>query len=61
MTEMTELMVAHPKLAFMFANSLPVEQVAPADISNAVVFLACDDSRYVTALTLAVDAGNTAF
>lgn len=33
----------------------------PSDIANAAVFLASDDSRYVTAHTLVVDAGQTAF
>ncbi len=28
-----------------------------ADVSAAVLYLASDDSRYVTGLTLAVDAG----
>ena len=30
------------------------------DISNAVLFLASDESRYVTGLTMTVDAGATA-
>jgi NAD(P)-dependent dehydrogenase (short-subunit alcohol dehydrogenase family) len=30
---------------------------ADIDVSNAVLFLASDESRYVTGLTLAVDAG----
>ncbi|MCY4278636.1 MAG: glucose 1-dehydrogenase [Gammaproteobacteria bacterium] len=31
----------------------------PADIANAILFLACDESRYVTGHTLVVDAGLT--
>ena len=31
----------------------------PGDISNAVLFLASDEARYVTGLKLTVDAGNT--
>jgi (+)-trans-carveol dehydrogenase len=38
---------------------MPVKFVAPRDVSNAVVYLASDESRYVTGLSLTVDAGNT--
>ena len=31
----------------------------PADISNAVLFLASDEARYVTGVTFPVDAGFT--
>jgi (+)-trans-carveol dehydrogenase len=37
---------------------LPVGWVEPEDISNAVLFLASDESRYVTGVTLPVDAGS---
>ena len=40
-------------------NALPVEIVEPRDISNAVLFLASDEARYVTGLEFTVDAGNT--
>ena len=33
--------------------------VQPVDISNAVLFLASDEARYVTGVTLPVDAGAT--
>jgi SDR family mycofactocin-dependent oxidoreductase len=38
-------------------NALPIPWVDPVDISNAVLFLASDESRYVTGITLPVDAG----
>src|SRR5580700_3719002 len=38
-------------------NALPIAWVEPADISNAVLWLASDESRYVTGITLPVDAG----
>ncbi|BBG02745.1 MULTISPECIES: SDR family oxidoreductase [Pseudonocardia] len=44
-------------LAPLFLNTLPVETVEPVDISNAVVYLASDESRYVTGTALTVDAG----
>jgi SDR family mycofactocin-dependent oxidoreductase len=42
---------------FQSLNTLPVPWVEPIDISNAVLFLASDESRYVTGLSLWVDAG----
>lgn len=38
---------------------LPVPWVEPVDISNAVVFLASDEARYITGTQLVVDAGLT--
>jgi len=48
-----------PNLGPIYMNTLPVEVVDPRDISNAVLFLASDEARYVTGLELTVDAGNT--
>jgi SDR family mycofactocin-dependent oxidoreductase len=42
-----------------FMHVLPVGWVEPVDISNAVLFLASDESRYITGLTMTVDAGST--
>ena len=39
-------------------NALPIPWVEPADISNAVLWLASDESRYVTGIMLPVDAGS---
>jgi (+)-trans-carveol dehydrogenase len=41
-------------------NVLPVPWVEPVDISNALLFLASDDARYITGVALPVDAGATA-
>jgi len=38
-------------------NALPIPWVEPADISNAVLWLASDEARYVTGVALPVDAG----
>ena len=42
---------------FQGLNAMPVPWVEPAEISNAVLWLASDESRYVTGITLPVDAG----
>jgi SDR family mycofactocin-dependent oxidoreductase len=38
-------------------NPLPVDVLEPEDISNAVAFLVSDEGRYITGVTLPVDAG----
>jgi (+)-trans-carveol dehydrogenase len=43
--------------AFQARNAMPVPWVDPADISNALLFLASDEARYVTGVSLPVDAG----
>jgi len=42
---------------FQAANALPVPWVESVDLSNAVLFLASDEARYITGVTLPVDAG----
>lgn len=42
---------------FMTLNMLPVPWVEPIDVSNAVLFLASEESRYITSVALPVDAG----
>ena len=44
---------------FETTNALPIPWVEPVDISNAVLFLASDEARYVTGTELKVDAGYT--
>ncbi|MBE1536685.1 mycofactocin-coupled SDR family oxidoreductase [Actinomadura algeriensis] len=39
-------------------NALPVPWVEAEDISNAVLFLVSDDSRYITGVPLPIDAGS---
>lgn len=47
------------KVAAQFMHVLPIGWVEPVDISNAVLFLASDEARYITAIVLPVDAGAT--
>jgi (+)-trans-carveol dehydrogenase len=46
------------KAGFAEMNLLPIPWVDPVDISNAIVWLASDAARYVTGVTLPIDAGN---
>ncbi len=40
-------------------NMLAVPWIDPVDVANAALFLASDEARYITAITLSVDAGAT--
>ena len=57
--DLEALLAGDPNLGTIFMNSLPVQNVEPRDISNAVLFLASDEARYVTGLEFTVDAGST--
>jgi SDR family mycofactocin-dependent oxidoreductase len=46
------------KAGFQSLNALPVPYVEAIDVTNAVLYLASDDARYVTGVTLPVDAGS---
>jgi len=48
---------ADADVTFPFMQAIPVPYVQPADISHAVVYLASDESRYVTGQQLFVGAG----
>jgi (+)-trans-carveol dehydrogenase len=38
-------------------NALPIPWIEPVDVANAVLFLASDEARYITGVSLPVDAG----
>ena len=40
-----------------WSNALPVQILEPEDIANAVAWLVSDAARYITGVTLPVDAG----
>jgi SDR family mycofactocin-dependent oxidoreductase len=54
-----EIIADDPHLAPLWMNALPVDSIDIDDISNAVLFLASEASRFVTGQELIVDAGNT--
>jgi hypothetical protein len=43
---------------YQMMHTLPVPWVDPIDISNTVLFLAPDESRYIAGVSLPVDAGS---
>jgi SDR family mycofactocin-dependent oxidoreductase len=45
-------------VAAQFMHVLPIGWVEPVDISNAVLFLASEEARYVTGLPVTIDAGS---
>lgn len=57
--ELGKAMATDQRLGVMFLNMLPVDITQPEDVSDTVLFLASDESRYITAHELAPDAGVT--
>jgi NAD(P)-dependent dehydrogenase (short-subunit alcohol dehydrogenase family) len=55
----TEWIEERPHLTAIFTNLMDIDMVQPIDISNAIAWLASDEARYVTGVTLPVDAGYT--
>ena len=47
----------HPELAEAMKYPIPIPAVEPVDVSNAILYLVSDAGRYVTGVTLPVDAG----
>jgi (+)-trans-carveol dehydrogenase len=46
------------KVVAQMMHTLPIGWVEPEDISNAVLFLVSDEARYITGVTLPIDAGS---
>lgn len=61
-TRMSEDLIAQPAFAAEYLKKIPLGRFGePEDIAGAFVFLASDDSRYITGTTLVVDGGQLAF
>lgn len=57
-TKMTEGYLSSPEFAEMVKNGTPLGYVGePDDIANAAIYLASDESKYVTGETIFVDGG----
>lgn len=54
---MQELLQSDPQMGQATQNALPVDMIEAVDLSNAIVFLSSDAGRYITGVTLPVDAG----
>jgi NAD(P)-dependent dehydrogenase (short-subunit alcohol dehydrogenase family) len=52
-----EYTVEHPEFGQTMQNLLPVPLIEPSDVAEAMVYLCGNSGRYVTGITLSVDAG----
>lgn len=59
--EVGAAMATNERLGAMFINMLPVDIIEPEDVADTVLFLASDESKFITAHELAPDAGVTEF
>jgi NAD(P)-dependent dehydrogenase (short-subunit alcohol dehydrogenase family) len=56
---MREMLEARGSVSRDLRNALPVEAIEPEDVSNAIAWLVGDEAKYVTGVTVPVDAGYT--
>ena len=57
--ELGAAMAQDQRLGAMFMNMMPVDITEPADVADTVLFLASDESKFITAHEIAPDAGGT--
>ncbi|MCO1656966.1 mycofactocin-coupled SDR family oxidoreductase [Pseudonocardia humida] len=55
--EFMDQVLSNPDGGINLTNALPVSEVEAVDISNAILWLSSDEARYVTGVSLPVDAG----
>jgi SDR family mycofactocin-dependent oxidoreductase len=53
----TDLLDARPDWRTSFQNPMAAQKLTPDEISNALLWLASDEARYVTGVVLPIDAG----
>ncbi|MCV7154611.1 mycofactocin-coupled SDR family oxidoreductase [Mycolicibacterium pyrenivorans] len=58
-TALGKAMETNPQLSHMMTPFLPTWAVEPEDIADTVSWLACDDSKYITASAISIDQGST--
>jgi SDR family mycofactocin-dependent oxidoreductase len=46
------------EMAFNYFQALPIPYIEPSDVSNLMLYLASDESRYVTGMNIRIDAGS---
>jgi NAD(P)-dependent dehydrogenase (short-subunit alcohol dehydrogenase family) len=44
--------------AFTYFHAIPIPNIEPQDVANLALFLACDESRYITGQQIRIDAGS---
>jgi SDR family mycofactocin-dependent oxidoreductase len=59
--EIGAAIAGYDRLGAMFINMLPVDGTEPEDVADTVLFLASDESKFITAHEIAPDAGVTEF
>jgi SDR family mycofactocin-dependent oxidoreductase len=59
--EIGTAIAGYDRLGPMFMNMLPVDGTEPEDVADTVLFLASDESKFITAHEIAPDAGVTEF
>jgi NAD(P)-dependent dehydrogenase (short-subunit alcohol dehydrogenase family) len=59
--EIGAAIAGYDRLGAMFMNMMPVDITEPEDVADTVLFLASDESKFITAHELAPDAGVTEF
>ena len=59
--EIGAAIAGYDRLGAMFINMLPVDGTEPRDVADTVLFLASDESKFITAHEIAPDAGVTEF
>ena len=58
-TALSKAMETNPQLSHMMTPFLPTWAVEPEDVADTVSWLACDDSKYITASAISIDQGST--